>query len=99
MTITGEDCPGQLEPCAALDDDCLTNSRLPHRNCQTTNSSDNLAALAETSRIVASVGPSNFGASNAMPETPIANQQLDRRISVAPMMDWTDEVHFDFWFN
>src|SRR5579872_416690 len=55
-----------------------------------TNSSDNLSALAGTSRIVAHVGPSNLDASNAMQENSIANQQLDRRIAVAPMMDWTD---------
>src|SRR5579863_8078395 len=55
-----------------------------------TNSSDNLSALAGTSRIVAHVGPSNLDASDAMQENSIANQQLDRRIAVAPMMDWTD---------
>ncbi|MGB9333133.1 MAG: hypothetical protein WCB10_20390 [Steroidobacteraceae bacterium] len=64
---------------------------LPHRHCPTTNSSDNLSGLADTSRIVAHVGPSNFDASNAMQENSIANQQLDRRIAVAPMMDWTDD--------
>jgi hypothetical protein len=47
MTITGEECPGQLETLfrvgSALDDDCLT--------------------------------------------------KLDGRIAMAPMMDWTDNVH------
>ncbi|MGO9802895.1 MAG: hypothetical protein ACLPTL_05580 [Steroidobacteraceae bacterium] len=53
-------------------------------------SGSQLSGLADTSRIVAHVGPSNFDASNAMQENWIANQQLDRRIAVAPMMDWTD---------
>jgi hypothetical protein len=26
----------------------------------------------------------------------ISRAKIDRRISVAPMMDWTDEVHFSF---
>jgi hypothetical protein len=25
-----------------------------------------------------------------------SREKIDRRISVAPMMDWTDEVHFAF---
>jgi hypothetical protein len=25
-----------------------------------------------------------------------SGKKIDRRVSVAPMMDWTDEVHFSF---
>src|SRR6202171_503987 len=55
------------------------------------NSSDTTSWPSQgVSSIVARVGPSNFDASNAMQENSRGNQQLDRRIAVAPMMDWTD---------
>src|SRR5208282_4410435 len=44
----------------------------------------------QTSRIVGRVGSPNFDAANAMHEKSRGNQQLDRRIAVAPMLDWSD---------
>ena len=29
----------------------------------------------------------------------IGLSMLDRRISVAPIMEWTDEAEFDYWLN
>lgn len=49
-----------------------------------------MCCVSPSSNIVASVGPSNLDALNDMSENPRGNRKLDRRVAVAPMMDWTD---------
>jgi hypothetical protein len=78
----------------ALDDDCLTKLDRRITLAPKMNSSDTAWPSQGVSSIVARVGPSNFGASKAMQENSRGNQPLDRRIAVAPMMDWTDAVNF-----
>jgi hypothetical protein len=91
MTITGEECRGQFAPLCrvgpALDDNCLTKLDRRIAVAAIMNSSDPTSwPSLGVSSIVARVGPSNFDASNAMQENSRGNQQLDRRIAVAPVM-------------